>query len=215
MNLVYYYILFFLIYSILGWMLEVICMFFNLKKFVNRGFLIGPYCPIYGFCSIIMILYLSKYKDDIIAVFFLASIICAIIEYVISYLMEKIFKVRWWDYSHMKFNLNGRVCLSNTIGFGILGVIIVYLVNPFITKIILNFNINIVIIIDIIFIIIITIDLILSLLITSKLTKNINNIEKDITYNRNKKINSIIRNKFFEFRLIKAFPILKNKNIKN
>lgn len=117
MDKFYFYFILFLIYSFIGWAMEVCVTFPKYKKFVNRGFMLGPYCPIYGYSSIIMILYLNHYKDNPLTVFLLAVVVCSFIEYMVSYFMEKIFKARWWDYSNRKFNINGRVCLNNAFFF--------------------------------------------------------------------------------------------------
>ena len=100
----------FITYSIIGWVIEEIDILILQKKVVNRGFLIGPYCPIYGFGSLFIILFLNKYLDDPIVLFFMTMISCGILEYLTSFIMEKIFKTRWWDYSDEKFNINGRIC---------------------------------------------------------------------------------------------------------
>ena len=94
MDKVYLYFLLFLIYSFIGWIMEICVTFYKSKKIINRGFLIGPYCPIYGYASIIMILYLNHYKDNPLTVFLLAVVICTFIEYIISYIMEKLFNAR-------------------------------------------------------------------------------------------------------------------------
>ena len=100
------YIMLFFIYSLAGWLIEMIPATIREKKFVDRGFLVGPYCPIYG-CGVILItLLLQKYADDVVVSFFLSVIICGTLEYLTSYFMEKIFKARWWDYSNNKFNIN-------------------------------------------------------------------------------------------------------------
>ena len=122
--------------------MEVCVTFPKYKKFVNRGFMLGPYCPIYGYSSIIMILYLNHYKDNPLTVFLLAVVVCSFIEYMVSYVMEKIFKARWWDYSNRKFNINGRVCLNNAFFFGVLGTFLVYYANPFFENILLKINTN-------------------------------------------------------------------------
>lgn len=111
MNKIYFYFILFLIYSFIGWFMEVCVTYPKNKKLVNRGFLLGPYCPIYGYSSIIMIFYLNHYKDNPLTVFLLAVVVCSFIEYMVSYIMEKMFNARWWDYSTRKFNINGRVCL--------------------------------------------------------------------------------------------------------
>ena len=80
----------FIIYSVLGWLMEVICKLIDSKKFVNRGFMIGPLCPIYGVGSISLILLLDNYKNNPLILFLMAILICSVIEYSISYIMEKI-----------------------------------------------------------------------------------------------------------------------------
>ena len=98
--------LLFMLYSIMGWLLEVTCKLIEKHKFINRGFLIGPYCPIYGHGAILMILLLIKYQSDPLLLFTMSIVICSILEYFTSYIMEKVFKARWWDYSRRKFNIN-------------------------------------------------------------------------------------------------------------
>ena len=125
------YFLLFMIYAIAGWCMEVTCKLIQYKRFINRGFLIGPYCPIYGYGALLITFLLKNYTNDPIILFFMAIIICGTLEYLTSYLMEKIFKARWWDYSQKKFNVNGRICLDTIIPFGILGIFIMYISNPF------------------------------------------------------------------------------------
>lgn len=206
------YFLLFIIYSLLGWLIESIFCAFIDKKFINRGFLIGPYCPIYGVGAIIMTLYLTQYKDNPITVFLLASILCSILEYLTSYIMEKIFKTRWWDYSNHKFNLNGRICLSNTLGFGFLSLVVIYITNPFFFHLIdIVPNLAMIIISIIIFLIFIT-DVGLSFNIIYKIKKtadSIKTIRKDNTEEISKKVRKILNTKIFQRRIINAFPKLK------
>lgn len=125
------YFLLFLAYSFIGWLMEVICKLIQYKRFINRGFLIGPYCPIYGYGALLITFLLKKYTDDPITLFIMAILVCGTLEYLTSYFMEKIFHARWWDYSQKKFNINGRVCLDTIIPFGLLGMFIIYVSNPF------------------------------------------------------------------------------------
>lgn len=125
------YFLLFMIYSVIGWCMEVTCKLIQYKRFINRGFLIGPYCPIYGYGAILITVLLKKYIYDPWVLFVMAILVCGTLEYLTSFFMEKIFKARWWDYSQRKFNLNGRVCLGTIIPFGILGLFIMYVSNPF------------------------------------------------------------------------------------
>ena len=146
----------FIIYSILGWFMEVIIVSTKKRKLTNRGFLIGPWCPIYGFGALFITVLLKKYYEDPLVLFIMSFLLGSILEYVTSYIMEKIFHARWWDYSDHKFNVNGRISLITSLGFGFLGLILVYVFNPFFLKIVMNipsivFNI-IMIIIGLIFI---------------------------------------------------------------
>ena len=125
------YFLLFIIYSVLGCIMEVTCKLIQYKRFINRGFLIGPYCPIYGCGGILITLLLNRYISDPFVLFVMAILLCGTLEYLTSWFMEKAFKARWWDYSQRKFNLNGRVCLGTIIPFGILGLFISYISNPF------------------------------------------------------------------------------------
>lgn len=128
------YFLLFITYAFFGWCIEVIGKLIQYKRFINRGFLIGPYCPIYGVGALLITFLLKKYTGDPIALFIMAIIVCGILEYLTSYLMEKIFHARWWDYSQKKFNINGRVCLDTIIPFGLLGMFIMYVSNPFLIE---------------------------------------------------------------------------------
>ena len=109
------YILLFFVTAMLGWVMEVVCKLIQFHRFINRGFLIGPYCPIYGFGSVLITLLLSRYAESPVVVFLMGMIICGTLEYLTSYLMEKLFHARWWDYSQKRFNLNGRVCANTLI----------------------------------------------------------------------------------------------------
>ena len=128
------YFLLFMIYSVIGWCMEVTCKLIQYKRFINRGFLIGPYCPIYGYGAILITILLRKYIYDPWVLFVRAILVCGTLEYLTSFFMEKIFKARWWDYSQRKFNLNGRVCFGTIIPFGILGLFIMYVSNPFLLE---------------------------------------------------------------------------------
>ena len=89
--------LLFLLYSMFGYIIEVISVSIHAKKWVfNRGFLIGPYLPIYGFGSLIMVLFLNRYENDLLALFVMSAFLCTLLEYITSLIMEKIFQLRWW-----------------------------------------------------------------------------------------------------------------------
>ena len=202
----YTYFLLFMIYSFLGWCIEVISKLIEKKKFVNRGFLIGPLCPIYGFGSLFAIYFLSKYQERPVIVFILSLFLFSIIEYLTSVIMEKIFNTRWWDYSNYKYNINGRVCLNTIIPFGICGVLLICIINPLFIKW-LNMTPNILkIVVSITLFIIFVIDIIISYVIISKIKSN-NISTKDSTEEINKKVEEYLSSgKILDRRLIHAFP---------
>lgn len=150
--------LYFFIYSVGGWIAEMLYCRTLDGKWTNRGFLFGPYCPIYGVGSLLVIYFLKNFKSSPIEVFFLGMIFTSTLEYITSYLLEKIFNAKWWDYSHMKFNINGRVCLLNSLEFATLGIILTYIIHPFISGIVEQIPLDLVQLISTCLLIIISID---------------------------------------------------------
>ena len=201
------YFLLFMIYSFFGWIIEIIDMSFASKKLVNRGFLIGPYCPVYGIGAVLMVLVLSKYDEDIHVVFGMGLLMCGILEYLTSYIMEKIFKARWWDYSDYKFNLNGRICLLNLILFGVGGVIVVCYVNPVILEILNKIPDITLTIISIVLLLIFIVDFSISFKIIFEFKNIATNIRKDSTEEIKKRVKNIIEKKSVLYRrLVESFP---------
>lgn len=207
MNLANAFILFF-IYSVIGWITEVIYVYFYTKKWVNRGFLIGPYCPIYGCGSILIITLLTRYHNDPLIVFFMAIIICSLLEYTTSYILEKLFKTRWWDYSQRKFNINGRICLETLIPFGVMSLLVLYLLNPFITHALDLLTTSTINVLSLLLLILFVSDLIISVFITNR----IKGISLNINYESAEKLTKMVKdiiienNKLLYKRVIKAFP---------
>ena len=211
------YFLLFMIYSVMGWCMEVTLKLLESRKFVNRGFLIGPYCPIYGYGAILITFLLEKYINDVITLFIMAILVCGILEYTTSYLMEKIFKARWWDYSQNKFNINGRVCLETIIPFGLLGLLIMYVTNPFfLSKLELLPEIWLNILFWTLLVIFIT-DNIVSTVVISYIKKALKFIGKELdnTEEITKKIMEVLKQKSaLHRRLANAYPKLETVKIK-
>ena len=213
--------LLFLTYSFLGWVMEMIVTVIEDKEIVNRGFLVGPYCPIYGVCSIAMILLLNKVTNPVL-LFVLSIIICSVGEYLTSYILEKIFNARWWDYSNMKFNLNGRICLRNCFFFGLLGFLVLNYINNYFANIYLSLNPNTLNIIFYSLLTIFLIDLIISCNVLLKIKNmSLKYINLDNTKEISIKVKDILTKNFLSRRLLKAFPYLMEaakkgfKKIKN
>lgn len=209
MLVVLYY---FFIYSFIGWILEVIYTLYMDKKLVNRGFLIGPICPIYGIGSLMITYGLGFINNEPFLLCICATILIAILEYLTSYLLEKIFKARWWDYSYKKYNLNGRICLDFILAFAILSWIVVYLINPFILSCFNFFKAPIYNIIGIILFIIFVTDVLVSFNIIFKFKNIIMESKTDNTEEISKKVRDVLTNySLFYRRILKAFPHLKLK----
>lgn len=212
------YFLLFIIYSFGGWIIEEINCSIKEKKIVDRGFLIGPICPIYGFGGIIMTIYLTQFNNNPILLFLTAVLACAILEYLTSYIMEKVFNARWWDYSKEKINLNGRICLRTLIPFGIFGLIIVYIFNPILFNWIDKLSYKTLAIISWSGIALILIDFFISMNVVSKVTSTAKKMSKenpkDDTDEITKKVKTELRKSITGKRLINAFPDFKAFKIK-
>lgn len=126
----YRWFLIFVIFSFLGWVTESLWCFAGTKKLVNRGFMSGPWCPIYGCGSVLLLVIAEPFFRYPLLVFLAALVSTTALEYFTGWLMETLFKAKWWDYSHRKFNIKGRICLRNSILFGILGLAVTYLLYP-------------------------------------------------------------------------------------
>ena len=208
------YFLYFIIYSFIGWLMEVVLKSKDEHKFVNRGFLIGPICPIYGFGVLLIILLVGNSKSDLLAVFLKSILVCSVLEYSTSYFMEKLFHARWWDYSKNKYNINGRICLETMLPFGILSTIVIYVVHPLVIKFVSLFSNTLLIILTILFGILFIVDNIVSFNVMFNIKKEFHKIKKDNTdYIKGKVSKWLEENTYLYKRIRYAFPNFKIKNI--
>ena len=129
-------IVLFFCYSVAGWCMEVILKYIQFHRFINRGFLIGPYCPIYGSGAVVVTVLVGGLigNASYIVTFLASFVLCGVLEYFVSWYMEKMFHARWWDYSQKPMNLHGRIWIGNLVLFGIGGVAIVKLIDPVLMK---------------------------------------------------------------------------------
>lgn len=134
------YYLFFLTYSFLGWCMESTLFSVREKRFVNRGFLNGPLCPVYGIGMVIIIYFLEPFYNNILLLFLLGMLLASILEFITGFLLEKLFKTRWWDYSKRKYNIDGYICLQNSLAWGVLCVIMIKVIQPEVVRFIDSFN---------------------------------------------------------------------------
>lgn len=217
-----YLFLVFILYSFVGYLCEIVCSSIKQKKLVNRGFLCGPYCPIYGVGSLFILFLLLRFKEDPVVVFLLGAIITSALEYVTSFVLEKIFHNKWWDYSDEKFNIHGRIFLFNTLLFGFGSLVIIYTGNNIITQIlswlspiamkIVAYSLFVIFILDVIYSCMIAYNLRNRIIIceelkSEKLAKLPGMLEKIIR-------ERVEKFKAYPKRLLEAFPNLKNANAK-
>lgn len=212
--------LLFLSYSVLGYLVEIIfCSLHEKKIVVNRGFLLGPYLPIYGVGAILIIYCLNRYKNDVVALFVMGAVVCSIVEYFTSLVMEKLFKIRWWDYSHMKLNLNGRICLSNSVLFGLGGIFIVKVIQPFFMVLLTSLSSFWLLLIGGVLFIIFFADVILSTVILTELKLNSNMfMNRDATEEIKQKVHdTLMKKNYLISRILRAFPkvtIINDQKVK-
>lgn len=161
-------LLYFFTYSFLGWILETAYCILTLGAFNKRGFLYGPVCPIYGFGAILLIECLKKIKTNSFGKFFISMIAFTIFEYVVSVVLESLFGLRWWDYTGEPFNFQGRISLAFSIAWGIIGVIFVDKIHPFIKRKLERYTIRfphkVQVVVLNIFLVIILIDFVMSII---------------------------------------------------
>lgn len=215
MDYVVYMFLLFFIYAVIGYLIEISFVSFNNKKFVfSRGYLIGPYLPIFGFGSLMITLFLSEYCDNIITLFAMAMFLCCILEYFTSLIMEKVFGLRWWDYSNKKYNLNGRICLETGAMFGLGGVFIVKIFSPMLAKLFTLFSKKFLLVLAIILFSIMVLDFIVSTIAVIRLKiDSMKYLRKDATKIIKEEVKkSLQRYRYLHNRLFKAFPEILRKD---
>ena len=220
-----YILIYFITYSFLGWVMESIFRSICEKKIINTGFLIGPYCPIYGTGAIIMLLFLKQFSENLITLFIVSMIVFTIWEYIVGLLLEKIFHTKYWDYSNNKFNFQGRICLMNSTFWGFLGIVFLKLIHPAIESILIKIDDNILIFVFSIISVVMFIDMIVSIVKIKNIKATLEKIEElnkeikaklkeinieQLKYRRNKMILRLYRN---VYRLKKAFPAINTKEI--
>jgi len=132
--LFYDYLWYFVIYSFIGWISEVIFAAIRYKQLVNRGFLNGPYCPIYGVGVLLVIICLNFLKNNIFILFLGSIILTTLLEAIVGIALNHIFKKKWWDYSKEPFNFKGYICLSASLSWGVACVFIIKIIHPLIEK---------------------------------------------------------------------------------
>jgi len=222
----------FVIYAFLGWCLEVAIAKIQTGNFINRGFLNGPFCPIYGFSVMAVIILLSPFKSSLLVLFIGSVLLATFIEFITGYTLEKTFNQKWWDYTDEPLNIKGYICLWTSLAWGIACVIVIYILQPLVNNFIHWLSNDVGNIIAISLIIVLLTDLVVTISSLSKvrqklivlkdirdkiglMSKNIsdNNLQELDTLKN--KYQVIIDRKIIGYnRIIKAFPKLNSEKPK-
>jgi len=173
------YIIYFFIYAIIGWILEVAYNGINAGEYINCGVLNGPWCPIYGFAAISILILLRKVDTNSKIYLFVASmIITSLIELITGFILEKLFNKKWWDYSDKKFNIGGYICAEYSLIWGALCFILYEAIHPMIVKLVSPFPIKILIIINSVLAIVFIVDIVATINTILGINKKFKEIEK-------------------------------------
>jgi len=227
----YQLFLYFFTYSFLGWCMEVVYATYRTGKFINRGFLNGPVCPIYGTGIVIVLLVLTPVKDNPLILFFCSIILTTLLELVTGFVLERFFNTKWWDYSVQKYNFKGYICVKFSFIWGIACLIVIDILHVGINDLLMMIPVKLGTILIYIFGFIIFTDLIITILQMAnikRISKEVNELSvlahkpsdsfgkvlSDIT---KKTLDSLekLKQKMAKTRIAKAFPnILQNINSK-
>lgn len=197
---------YFTIYSFIGWFCEVIYCSFLSKRIINRGFLAGPVCPVYGFGALFIIWLLEPVAFSLPFLFITGMIITSIVEYMTGWLLETFFGTRWWDYSNKRFNLQGRVCLENSICFGMMSVLLIEVIHPVTERLVWSIPSFYLMIINILLIAVFTVDSIFTLNTLVNLNER---LRKLYEFTEELRKDTDIQEWFNELEFLKSFDKLK------
>ncbi len=205
------------IYSFIGYVVEVLKVSYSKHRWIfSRGYLVGPYLPIFGVAAVLMVYFLQIYQSDVLVLFTMSLTICCLLEYFTSLILEKIYNLRWWDYSYKKYHINGRVCLENGILFGIAGVVLVRYMHPFFVSILQMLSPHTMIVLGIILAVIMGTDFLLSTTVILQIKNELQDVnERDSTEHVRKKVKETVQYQFFHSRFFTAFPdVLTNRKLR-
>jgi uncharacterized membrane protein len=211
----------------LGWCAEVAYAAVNTGKFINRGFLNGAVCPIYGIGAVIGITVMTPLQNNIFILFFGAVLLASLLELFSGWILEKAFSQKWWDYSHLPFNIGGYICLKFSLIWGIACVLLVNVIHPIIERVVLIIDVRFGQLILVVLYTAVIIDIVASVLSVLNLNKQLKQINQFAVKMRN--ISDDIGERIFEEsisimekteafksegykRILKAFPNLKSKH---
>ena len=203
-------ILLFFIYGFAGWCMEVILKYIQYHRFINRGFLTGPLCPIYGFGAVLITIVignLASVESGPFMTFALSFVICGAVEYLTSLILEKIFHARWWDYSQKPMNLHGRIWIGNLVLFGLAGIVIIHFVNPLLYLVLGQVSLRAREIVMSVLLLILVADFVISFFVLKLVKVSVDNSEADNTEEISKEVRQLLTNRsYFYKRFSDAYP---------
>lgn len=203
-------VLLFFIFGFAGWCMEVALKYRQYHRFINRGFLTGPICPIYG-CGVVLITVvvgnLASVESGPLTTFSLSFVICGAVEYLTSFVLEKLFHARWWDYSQKPMNLHGRVWIGNLILFGLAGVAIIHFVDPWLFGVLGHIPLSVRKIAAAALTAVFVADIAISFLVLKLVKVGIDSSEADNTEEISKEVRQLLTNRsYFYRRFSDAYP---------
>ena len=203
-------LLLFFMYAFAGWCIEVILKYNQYHRFINRGFLTGPLCPIYG-CGAVLITItvggLADIESGLVMTFALSFVICGTVEYLTSLFLEKIFHARWWDYSGKPMNLHGRVWIGNLLLFGLGGVAIIHILNPLYYRALASLSMRTREVLASVLAAVITADFSVSYFVLKLVKVGVDSSEADNTEEISKEVRQLLTNRsYFHKRFVEAYP---------
>lgn len=212
------YIFIFFIFSVIGWLIEVSLKSIQFHRFINRGFLVGPYCPIYGLGALLIVMsneWMGKYDSSNAIIFLNSVLICGFVEYFVSYFLEKFYHARWWDYTNRPMNLHGRIWIGNLILFGLGGLSIVNIFNPLFLSLFHELDLRYREIIGIFIVILMSSDYIISYFVMKLIKLNVEKSKADNTEDIKSEIKLIASDKNILYeRFVNAYPDVKYRTDK-
>lgn len=171
-------IMYFFIYSFLGWVVEVAFHALKCGKFINRGMLAGAVCPIYGFGAVIIIYLLDPIKNKLFLLFVASAILCTFLEYIAGLALDKLFHKRWWDYSDVPYNIGGYVCLQFSVYWGICAIILIRDIQELIGNFVNLFSTEVILFVNVMFIVVMLVDTFATVSSINKMNRKLELLEE-------------------------------------
>ena len=203
-------VLLFFTYAIAGWCMEVCLKYIKYHRFINRGFLTGPWLPIYGFGAILITLgvnAIAGVEHSIGTTFLISILLCGTVEYMAGWIMERRFHARWWDYSRKPMNLNGRVWIGNLALFGLGGVCVDNLANPLLLKLFDGISLRARAVIACALLAVIAADYVVTHFVLKLIKTGVETSEADNTEEINREVRLLLRDRnYFYKRFADAYP---------